>query len=75
MYYINTYLLYINKRIQNFITKVITLTLFIARVIKKSKKAIKIIVLDKVIAKEELFKKQAKEQEKPQHKSNSNKIV
>jgi hypothetical protein len=44
--YINIYLLYINKRIQDTITKVKALTLSVTRTIKKREKVIKIMALD-----------------------------
>jgi hypothetical protein len=75
MHCIDIYSSYIDKRIQNSITRVAALTPSVARAIEKREKAMKIMVLDGATAKEELFKKQAEEQEKTRRKYNGNRIV
>jgi hypothetical protein len=61
---IGAYSDYIDKRLQANITEGVDLTPSVGRAIKKRQKAMNIIVLDGITAKEDLFKKEAEEKEK-----------
>jgi hypothetical protein len=72
---INKYSTYIGSRIQDSIVGDVELTPSISRVIEKRQKAMKIMVLDGHLVKEELFKKQEEEKVKIWCWSNGNRII